>query len=230
MKICNKCNLPKPLTEFYVDANMADGYFSKCKACCAAYKKKYRKKNLKAIRKKGREYYHGHKTEAQQYREDNKQAIKENKQQYYKDNKSEFQKRSGKYYKQNRKAIIKKNVAYRKEREKQDSAYKFKNNVRSLIRETFKNNSFKKAAKTETILGCTITEFRQYIESKFEPWMNWDNYGTYTGEYKSGWDLDHIIPIDTAKTELDVIRLNHYTNFQPLCSRINRNEKRNRAE
>jgi hypothetical protein len=28
--------------------------------------------------------------------------------------------------------------------------------------------------------------------------------------------MDHIIPISSAKTEEEIIKLNHYTNFQPL--------------
>jgi hypothetical protein len=40
------------------------------------------------------------------------------------------------------------------------------------------------------------------------------------------WDLDHIIPISSAKTKEDLIKLNHYTNLQPLCSCYNRYIKR----
>ena len=52
--------------------------------------------------------------------------------------------------------------------------------------------------------------------------MNWDNYGLYNGKKDYGWDIDHIIPLSKAKIEDDVIKLNHYTNLQPLCSYINR--------
>ena len=58
------------------------------------------------------------------------------------------------------------------------------------------------------ILGCTCDEFIDYIKSKFKEDMTIDNHGE--------WHLDHIIPLATAKTEEDVIRLNHHTNFQPL--------------
>ena len=44
----------------------------------------------------------------------------------------------------------------------------------------------------------------------------WENYGLYNGELNYGWDIDHIIPISTAKTEEEIIKLNHYTNLQPL--------------
>jgi len=58
--------------------------------------------------------------------------------------------------------------------------------------------------------------------------MNWDNHGLYNGELNYGWDIDHIIPLATAKNEGELIKLNHYTNLQPLCSKINRDIKRGR--
>ena len=91
----------------------------------------------------------------------------------------------------------------------------------------FNHNGAKKNSKTAQILGCSFEEFRQHIESKFELWMNWNNRGKYNGNPNYGWDLDHIIPTSTAITEKDVIKLNHYTNYQPLCSFINRDVKKN---
>jgi hypothetical protein len=38
--------------------------------------------------------------------------------------------------------------------------------------------------------------------------MSWDNMGK--------WHIDHIIPISSACGEVDLIKLNHYTNLQPL--------------
>ena len=37
-----------------------------------------------------------------------------------------------------------------------------------------------------------------------------------TFDNRAEWSLDHIIPISLAKTEKELIKLNHYTNFQPL--------------
>ena len=56
--------------------------------------------------------------------------------------------------------------------------------------------------------------------------MSWNNKGLYNGEFNFGWDIDHIIPLSSGKTEEDIIKLNHYTNLQPLCSRINRDIKK----
>ena len=74
-------------------------------------------------------------------------------------------------------------------------------------------------------MGCTIEQFKSYLENKFEHWMSWDNYGKFNGQLNYGWDLDHIIPISSAITKEEVEKLNHYTNFQPLCSKINRHIK-----
>ena len=59
--------------------------------------------------------------------------------------------------------------------------------------------------------------------------MTWDNYGNPKDgifELNKTWDIDHIVPINKALTEEDVVRLNHYTNLQPLCSYTNRFIKR----
>jgi hypothetical protein len=59
--------------------------------------------------------------------------------------------------------------------------------------------------------------------------MNWDNYGKYKIDtFNYGWDIDHIIPSSSAITEENVIRLNYYTNLKPLCSKVNRDIKRNK--
>jgi len=92
-------------------------------------------------------------------------------------------------------------------------------NVRDVL---FKNiNKTYKLSKGEKILGCTRKEFKLYIENQFEYWMTWNNYGKYTGAKNDQWQLKYIKPIATAKTEEDVIQLNHYTNIKPICSYIN---------
>ena len=105
----------------------------------------------------------------------------------------------------------------RREKRANDSIFKFKTNLRETIRKAFFKIHIPKTQRTEQILGCTIDFFRQYIESKFEPWMNWDNNGAYN-KNKDTWQLDHIQPISLAETEGEALLLSHYTNFQPLES------------
>jgi len=81
-------------------------------------------------------------------------------------------------------------------------------------------------------LGLSFEEFESYIESLFEPWMNWDNYGNINrripDEFNMTWHLDHILPTSIAENEWEVELLNHYTNFAPLCSRVNSYIKRDK--
>lgn len=47
-------------------------------------------------------------------------------------------------------------------------------------------------------------------------------YGLYNGELNHGWDIDHIIPLSSAKSEEELLNSNNYENLQPLCSYKNR--------
>jgi hypothetical protein len=115
---------------------------------------------------------------------------------------------------------------YIKNRCKIDPLYKLKKLIRENISRSIKRNNFNKISNTQNILGCSFKKFQLYLESKFEFWMSWENHGKYNGEFNYGWDIDHIIPISSAKTEEELIKLNHFSNLQPLCSKINRDIKR----
>jgi hypothetical protein len=95
-----------------------------------------------------------------------------------------------------------------------DPLFKLRHNLKNLIRNSIKNTGFKKTTKTALILGCSVTEFKQHIERQFNEGMSWSNYGK--------WEYDHIKPVSWAKTESEIIALNHYSNFQPLWREDNR--------
>ena len=111
-----------------------------------------------------------------------------------------------------------------------DLLFNIKEHIRKTISGSFRRNNYRKTSRTAMILGCSYEEFKTYIESKFECWMKWANKGLYNGELNYGWDIDHIIPLSTAKTEEDLIKLNHYLNLQPLCSKINRDIKKDKLD
>ena len=90
----------------------------------------------------------------------------------------------------------------------------------------FKGKGFNKNSKTEQLLGCSFVDFKLYLENKFESWMTYENHGKYNSEFNYGWDIDHIIPLNSGNTEEEIIRLCYYTNLQPLCSKMNREIKR----
>ena len=164
------------------------------------YYKEYRKKNGDILRSKQKEF-----------RENNKELVAERKKNYWKnlspEKKEELKVRKRELYHKNKYKESK--LHYVNEKLQTDELFKLKFNIRSLIRNAFNRKFTTKSKKTIEILGCSFDEFKIYLESKFDVNMNWENQGTY-------WHLDHIIPISSAKTEEDVYRLNHYTNFQPL--------------
>lgn len=91
-----------------------------------------------------------------------------------------------------------------------DTIFKLKAGLRRRLRHALKNNS--KSGSAVKDLGCTIPEFKLYLESLFQPGMTWDNWST------SGWHLDHIIPLsrfDLTDRE-QLLKACHYTNMQPL--------------
>jgi hypothetical protein len=157
----------------------------------------------------------------EQYRLNNEDKIK----QYRTDNKD----KTKQYRIQNRDKNKEYFKYYSKQRRQNNILFKLISNLRSLISNSIRNKGYNKCSKSTVILGCTWEEFKQHIESQFEPWMTWDNYGCKIPLGPNiTWDLDHIIPINNAITEEDIIRLNHYTNFQPLCSYHNRFVKRDK--
>lgn len=213
-KKCSKCKIVKPLTrEFYPINKKAKNRFA---SCCKHCKQLYYKQNKDTILYKKKQYYQNNKISKQIKQRDYNKMYKHKKQ------------LSGKLYRLKNKYIIQqKKNEYDIKKRQIDFLYKLKGNIRSLIKQSIKNNGYSKTTKTFEILGCSFEEFKKHIERQFEPWMTWDNYGKYNGEFNFGWDLDHIIPISQAKTEEEIIKLNHYTNFQPLCSKFNRTIKIN---
>jgi hypothetical protein len=205
MKECNKCNEKKFLNNFR-KGKTKDGYRNTCNVCEKEYFKKYREEN-----KEKRNQY------SEKQREKQTTEIKINKADYMK-----------KYRLKNKINILKKQYEYINRRKENDKLFSITINIRKLISNSFNRNGFTKKSRTHDILGCTFDEFKEHLESQFESWMNWDNYGLYNGKTNHGWDIDHKIPSSSAKTEEDVIKLNHYTNLRPLCSYINRVIKKNK--
>jgi hypothetical protein len=199
MKTCAKCKETKDYKSFCKAKNRPDGYYNYCREC----KSKDDKRHYCPIKTK-------------EYKLQNKEKNKANWVKWRSMNREELNKRKLEYYHLNKKEINKKAFIRTKARLKVDNLFRFKTRVRGLVRDSFRrsfNNRFRKSKQTEDILCCTVGFFTEYISSKFSEGMSFENYGK--------WHLDHIIPLSTANNEEDVIRLNHYTNIQPLWAKDN---------
>ena len=219
-------------------------------------RKQYREANRERLRLEALAYYYNNRDKmneaAKQYQKDNTDKVKEQRKQYQENNVDKIKQSKKLYREANKEQIAAQKKAYReankdkikeyyikrkptatilqRERRQNDTLFKLRHNVSSLIRNSFKAASYKKNTKTEQILGCTFDQFKEHLESQFESWMNWDNRGLYNGTPNYGWDIDHIVPNSSGETLEDIIRLNHYTNLKPLCSYINRDIKRNNLD
>ena len=150
------------------------------------YSKRYRLKNKEEINRKSRE----------------KQPITTEKRRDYK---KEYNK---KYFQKNKKIIQEYHRVYRIERYHSDDMFRCSCAIRSMIWTSLRNKGYTKKSRTYEILGISYEEFSLYMERQFVDGMCWGNHGE--------WHIDHIIPLSSAHTEADVIKLNHYTNLQPL--------------
>lgn len=75
-----------------------------------------------------------------------------------------------------------------------------------------------KSSPTFAQLGYSVDEFVVHIERQFLKGMGWHNMDK--------WQIDHIVPVSSAKTVDDVIALNQLSNLRPMWAREN-NAKKN---
>ena len=203
------------------------------------YDKIYREKNKLKIAQQKKEWYLNNKENVldnvSKYKKENEEIVKEKNKKYREENTNiidEWRKNNKEEIKEWRKQYREKNRdkinEYERTKRREDPLYWLKAKLRSNISTSLKHKGYTKNSRTYEILGCTFEEFKLYLESKFESWMTWDNRGLYNGTPKYGWDIDHMIPNSAGLTEDEIIKLNHYTNLQPLCSYYNRDIKKNK--
>lgn len=226
-KTCTTCKETKNVIEFHKCSKSKIGFKSSCRKCRNSYNKRYISLNKDKLNKKSKEWYHLNKEKAKsqkkKWRQINKEYIKTYNKEYNLKNKQNISEYQKQYYKNNKIRIQNRNNI----RLKNDNLYKIKRQISNVIVTSIQRGNFYKTSKTKSILGCSIEFFKQHIESQFLDWMAWENYGNCeTNEYKCSWHLDHIIPVSSAKTEEEVVLLNHWSNFQPLCSKINISDKK----
>lgn len=140
-------------------------------------------------------------------------------------NKDKEKRRCSEYYKKNKKKRLKEGKQWRKENKErlknyykerlQNPQHRLTNLLRARLRSALVRNQ--KAGSAVQDLGCSMGEFKVYLESKFynnshtQEVMNWDNFGIR-------WELDHVkelclFDLTDRKQFLDAC---HYTNLQPL--------------
>lgn len=102
-----------------------------------------------------------------------------------------------------------------KRRYHNDLDFRVQRNLRERMRKALKGMS--KAETTSSLLGCSVEQFKQHIESLWLAGMSWGNYGY------NGWHIDHIKPLDSfdLSDTRNQQKAFHFSNLQPLWSADN---------
>lgn len=168
-----------------------------------------RAKSPEAEVKRCREWWLKNKDKARQacknWYNKNKEKRKQDWQEWYRKHPN----RSRDVYRKNAEKIKKQKLAKRKS----DPVYALKLIIRNRMKHGFAKKSLPKNSTTESIIKCSWEQMKDHIEGLFLEGMNWDNKGK--------WHIDHIVPLNIAFTEADVMTLNHWTNMRPLWGRDN---------
>lgn len=167
-----------------------------------------RKNNIEKSKKRWLENKEENKKINKEYRQKNKEKLSLYLKEWRKRNQEKCRHLKNSWRNKNRDRFRKTSRDYVRNKRRNDPVYKIRCNISTLIQNGIRNRGFSKKTKTSKILGCDYDFFKKYIENKFKDGMTWEN--------RTEWSLDHIIPISLAKTEEEAIKLNHYTNFQPL--------------
>ena len=211
---CKKCTETKHLIDFPVNYQMILGVRNECKECTIKIKKEWNFNNKEKLKQYSSEYQIKNRLEIKIknkiFRTENKENIKKNGIIYRQKNLEKLRIKNQKYKKENNDKIKESKKIKYKEKMLFDPVFLCKERIRGLIIISVKKQGYTKKSKTFEILGCEYDFFKNYIEAQFKKGMQWDNI-----------HLDHIKPISIAKTEKEVIELNHYTNFQPLFAKDN---------
>lgn len=217
-KICTKCNSNKPISEFTLCSRNKDGLYHQCKICKNSVRNygnvNRNRYDISVTEKKCRicqqvkpsSQFSKHALCKDGLKNECKLCVKE----YNEKHKEYINKRNNQYFKEKGVHLQRINRAHRR---KTDPVYKLKEIIRTRTRQGFKNKGFKKNSTTEKMLGCDFKTAKLFIESLFIEGMTWENHGE--------WHIDHVIPLCSANTEEELIKLSHYTNLQPLWAKDN---------
>ncbi len=103
-KVCTKCQIEKPLKDFYRHSTTKSGRHTQCKICINEHQKEYDKNNRKNKKEYQKEYY-----------QNNKEKVIKKSKEYYKNNKKKLDKRNKEYYQNTKEKRKEKRREYKKE-------------------------------------------------------------------------------------------------------------------
>lgn len=227
-KVCSYCKEEKNIEEFRYTQGK---YRGECKKC-EAYKHKLYCQTHKDVIKRI-----AHKTYANNIEKYHERAIQDREKrklynkEYRETHKEYYKEHAKNYYIEHRKQIDEKDKIWRNknkdkvramqqrdyEKRRNNPISRLKGTLRNMVKDAFKKRGFTKSKKLEEICCCSIDFLIEHLITTYE-----QNYSVkWNWDYVKDVHVDHIIPLVTAHTEEEVIKLCHYKNLQLLKSQDN---------
>jgi len=92
-----------------------------------------------------------------------------------------------------------KNTSEYKKHLLKDPSRKIKHHVGLAVGKVLRRKGKVKGGTTFSKLPYTPQQLKEHLESQWESWMNWDNYGGKNNDPRKTWQIDHIIPQSSFK-------------------------------
>lgn len=193
--ICSKCNIEKDESCFYFINNKPK---LTCKECKISYQKQFYIDHKDRIEIYRQQYYSNNRDDILEEHKIKYDNMLSSEKIFFLEKKKEYRDKNKKFLNESKRIYI-------KTKKINDPSFKIKLYFSSKIHNAL-NGTNKDIIFIEQHLPYTIQELKEYLESKFEDWMTWKNWGKYNkNTWKDNdqstwvWNIDHIIPQSKLK-------------------------------
>jgi len=180
-KVCTKCHVEKPLTEYHKHSKTYDGLTSRCKVCRIDDTQKYNIANREKLREAGREYHAKNREQrnaerAARYRGQDTVLAKEERRNYYLET-AEHQKEKAKEWRKNNPEKFR--IQWRRRRALE----------KNTISESYTEQTILERWGTDCHICGEAVDLEAPRWNKFEGW-------------ERGLHLDHVVPISKGGPDI----------------------------
>lgn len=98
-------------------------------------------------------------------------------------------------------------------RRRKEPLFRLRQRIARAQRRSLMTMGLRKSEPTFKTLGYSPSDLASHISRQFSEGMSWNNIGL--------WHVDHIVPVSTARSVEDLVRLNALTNLRPLWAHDN---------
>ena len=206
------------MTYYFSGKPCKNGHYSKrwvitknCTSCAKEYNKKWKLDNDSHVKEYGRKY-----------RDANYDKLTSDRKQWYIENRPHCLEYAKDWRRRNPDA--KQSNEYRREyhkiRYKKDPLYKCSRLIRGQMRRVVNAAKYEKNALTEKVIGYSVSEFKEDMDSKMLVGMTWDGHGDC-------WEIDHITPISRLLSMgiKDPAIINSLNNLAPMWKKHNMDKR-----